>query len=67
MFKALIVGFELGGALPDENTIRHFYNHVSSTGTLEPVMKAFDEQLHRVYSDVRPERRHCTGACSQAV
>jgi len=40
-------GFELGGAMPDENTIRHFRNRMSETGTLKRVMKAFDWQLHK--------------------
>jgi len=62
-----LVGFQLEGALPDENTIRHFRNHVSDTGTLERVMEAFDEQLHRVYLNVKPERRRCAGVCPQAA
>lgn len=40
-------GFALGGAMPDENTIRHFRNRMSETGTLKRVMKAFDWQLHK--------------------
>ena len=40
-------GFALGGAMPDENTIRHFRNRVTETGTLKRVMKAFDWQLHK--------------------
>jgi transposase, IS5 family len=41
------LGFELGGSMPDENTIRHFRNRMSETGTLKRVMKAFDWQLHK--------------------
>ncbi|PHP65103.1 IS5/IS1182 family transposase [Zhengella mangrovi] len=41
------LGFELGGATPDENTIRHFRNRMIETGTLKRVMKAFDWQLHK--------------------
>ena len=40
-------GFTLGGAMPDENTIRHFRNRMTETGTLKRVMKAFDWQLHK--------------------
>ena len=40
-------GFDLGGAMPDENTIRHFRNRMIETGTLKRVMKAFDWQLHK--------------------
>ena len=41
------LGFELGGATPDENTIRHFRNRLTETGTLKRVMKAFDWQLQK--------------------
>lgn len=41
------LGFELGGATPDENTIRHFRNRMMETGTLKRVMKAFDWQLKK--------------------
>lgn len=41
------LGFELGGAMPDENTIRHFRNRLIETGTLRRVMKAFDWQLRK--------------------
>ena len=41
------IGFDLGDATPDENTIRQFRNRLSETGTLERVMKAFDGQLHK--------------------
>jgi hypothetical protein len=40
-------GFNLGEAMPDENTIRHFRNRMIETGTLKRVMKAFDWQLHK--------------------
>lgn len=40
-------GFDLGGAMPDENTIRHFRNRMTETGTLKRVMKAFDWQLQK--------------------
>ncbi len=39
--------FELGGPTPDENTIRHFRNRLTETGTLKRVMKAFDWQLQK--------------------
>jgi hypothetical protein len=31
-----------GDRTPDENTIRHFRNHLTETGMLKRVMKAFD-------------------------
>ena len=40
------LGFDLGAPTPDENTIRHFRNRLTETGTLKRVMKAFDWQLH---------------------
>ena len=39
------LGFDLGAPTPDENTIRHFRNRLTETGTLKRVMKAFDWQL----------------------
>ena len=39
--------FDLGGPTPDENTIRHFRNRLTETGTLRRVMKAFDWQLQK--------------------
>lgn len=39
--------FDLGRPTPDENTIRHFRNRLSETGTLKRVMKAFDWQLQK--------------------
>jgi IS5 family transposase len=41
------LGFSLGDRTPDENTIRHFRNRLTETGTLKRVMKAFDWQLHK--------------------
>lgn len=41
------LGFSLGDRTPDENTIRHFRNRLTETGTLTRVMKAFDWQLHK--------------------
>ena len=41
------LGFELGGATPDENTIRHFRNRLTEVGTVKRVMKAFDWQLQK--------------------
>jgi transposase, IS5 family len=36
------LGFSLGDRTPDENTIRHFRNRMTETGTLKRAMKAFD-------------------------
>ena len=41
------LGFNLRGSTPDENTIRHFRNRMTETGTLKRVMKAFDWQLQK--------------------
>lgn len=41
------LNFELGGVTPDENTIRHFRNRLTETGTLKQLMKAFDWQLQK--------------------
>jgi IS5 family transposase len=41
------LGFDLGAPTPDENTIRHFRNRLTETGTLKRVMKAFDWQLRK--------------------
>ena len=41
------LGFDLGAPRPDENTIRHFRNRLTETGTLSQVMKAFDWQLEK--------------------
>lgn len=41
------LGFDLGSPTPDENTIRHFRNRMTETGTLKRVMKAFDWQLQK--------------------
>ena len=41
-------GFDLGGAMPDENTIRHYRNRLTESGTLEALMQAFEQQLREV-------------------
>ncbi|WP_312415858.1 IS5 family transposase [Shinella sp.] len=41
------LGLSLGDRTPDENTIRHFRNRMTETGTLKRVMKAFDWQLQK--------------------
>ena len=41
------LGFSLGDRTPNENTIRHFRNRMTETGTLKRAMKAFDWQLHK--------------------
>jgi len=41
------LGVDLGAPTPDENTIRHFRNRMTETGTLKRVMKAFDWQLKK--------------------
>jgi transposase, IS5 family len=41
------LGLSLGDTTPDENTIRHFRNRITETGTLKRVMKAFDWQLQK--------------------
>ena len=38
-------GFDLGGAMPDEITIRHYRNRLATSGTLEALMQAFEQQL----------------------
>lgn len=38
-------GFDLGGTMPDENTIRHYRNRLGESGTLDALMKAFEAQL----------------------
>lgn len=38
-------GFDLGGKMPDENTIRHYRNRLTESGTLEALMQAFEQQL----------------------
>jgi IS5 family transposase len=39
-----LFGFDLGGAMPDENTIRHYRNRLTESGTLEALMQAFELQ-----------------------
>ena len=41
------LGFDLGAPTPDENTMRHYRNRLTETGTLGRVMKAFDWQLQK--------------------
>lgn len=41
------LGLSLGDRTPDENTIRHFRNRLTETGTLKRVMKAFDWHSRR--------------------
>jgi IS5 family transposase len=38
-------GFNLGGAMPDENTIRHYRNRMTESGTLDALMQACEQQL----------------------
>ncbi|WP_245638503.1 transposase [Croceicoccus bisphenolivorans] len=38
-------GFDLGGTMPDENTIRHYRNRLAESGTPEALMQAFEQQL----------------------
>jgi hypothetical protein len=40
-----VLGFDLGGPKPDENTIRLFRDKLTASGALKRVMKAFDWQL----------------------
>jgi len=39
------LGFDLGASMPDENTIRHYRNRLTESGTLEALMQAFEQQL----------------------
>lgn len=43
------LGFSLGDRTPDENTIRHFRNRMTETGTLQAAQgdETFDWQLHK--------------------
>lgn len=38
-------GFDLGGAMPDENTIRHYRKRLTESGTRDAPMQAFEQQL----------------------
>jgi transposase len=38
-------GFNLGGTMPDESTIRHYRNRLTESGTLDALMQAFKQQL----------------------
>lgn len=42
-------GFDLGGAMPDENTIRHYRNRLTESGTLDALMQAFEQQLREAW------------------
>ena len=37
--------FDLSDAMSDENTIRHYCNRLTESGTLETLMQAFEQQL----------------------
>ncbi|MFO1143061.1 MAG: transposase [Amaricoccus sp.] len=41
------LGFDLGGPMPDENTIRLYRDKLNEAGTLRRVKKAFDWQLRK--------------------
>jgi transposase, IS5 family len=64
-----VLGFDLGAPTPDENTIRHFRNRLTETGTLKRVMKAFDWRLRKkgYIRDGRPDRRRLAGPCAEAA
>ncbi|MFC4291447.1 transposase [Sphingorhabdus arenilitoris] len=38
-------GFDLGGVMPDENTIRHYRSRLMESGALAEAMQAFEQQL----------------------
>jgi IS5 family transposase len=38
-------GFDLGGAMPDENTIHRYRNRLTESSTLDAFMLAFEQQL----------------------
>ena len=38
-------GFDLGGSTPDENTIGHYRNRLTESGTIEALTHAFEQQL----------------------
>ncbi|MEM6847766.1 MAG: hypothetical protein AAF580_06765 [Pseudomonadota bacterium] len=42
-----VLVFDFGATTPEENTIRHFRNRMSETGTIKRVMKSFDWQLKK--------------------
>ncbi|WP_223071584.1 hypothetical protein [Erythrobacter sp. SCSIO 43205] len=39
-------GFDHGGTIPDENTIRHYRKRLTTSGTFDALIKAFEQQLH---------------------
>ena len=47
LFWMRFLNFDLGGATPDENTIRLSRNKLIEAGTLKRVMKVFNWQLHK--------------------
>ena len=55
------LGFDLGGPTPDENTIHHFRNRLTETGTLTRVMKAFDWQLRSEQANATGRRKPANG------
>lgn len=38
-------GSDLGGTMPNENTIGHYRNRLTESGTLDALMQAFEQQL----------------------
>lgn len=38
-------GFDLGGSMPDEHTIRHYRNQLTESVTLKGLMQAFEQPL----------------------
>jgi hypothetical protein len=43
--------------MPDENTIRHYRNRLTESGTLEALMQEFEQQLREAgYLDTRKNR-----------
>ncbi|MFA7387515.1 MAG: transposase, partial [Thiohalobacteraceae bacterium] len=59
------LGFALGDRTPDKNTIRHFRNRMTETGTLSRVMKAFDWQLHKKAISPCPARSSMLAWCQR--
>ena len=55
------LGFDIGGPTPDENTIRHFRNRLTETGTLKRVMKAFDWPLRSEQANATGRRKPANG------
>lgn len=40
-----LFGFDFPGSMPDENTIRHYPNRLTTRGELEALIQAFEQQL----------------------